>query len=162
MPQWTGPKGLIDGWGYVYAREEVYWPLSCPALPVTCDGKVLCLGQTLHVASPAAEAPQTSQHSCLHQKPLTLTDTSARAQGVPRGLSGLVEAGGRRHGLSPGHWQVLGPAWHFGERPLAAFQRTKEQKMLWEEEQGGRCVESSQKWWCFDSVKVGRRDQLES
>lgn len=51
MPQWTGPKGLVGGWGYVYARQEMY----CPALPVTCDGKVLCLGQTLHVASPAAE-----------------------------------------------------------------------------------------------------------
>lgn len=45
---------------------------------------------------------RTSQHSYLHQKPLTPTDLSARAQGVPRGLSGLVEAGSRRHGLSPG------------------------------------------------------------
>lgn len=102
-----GPRWWV---GLCLCQEEVCWPLSCPALPVTCDGKVLCLGQTLHVASPAAEAPQTSQHSCLHQKPLTLTDLSARAQGVPRGLSGLVEAGGRRHGLSPGHWQGLVPA----------------------------------------------------
>lgn len=121
------PPSGRDGGAFLVGKT-VSVPGPVKPCPIACDGRAPCLEQ---VAGPVPEVPQTS---------LNPDWPPCQGPGCARGLSGLVEAGDRRHGLSSGYWQGAGPVGHFGESPMAAFLRTEERGVLWEgEDEGAVC-----------------------
>lgn len=116
----------------------------CPAQPhiTECDGKVL-------YPEPTQQVGQLSSFRRLPSTAVSNSGPELRPASLP-GSRVCSEAWQRQReeGMDclQGHWQGSGPGQHFGESPLAAFQKT--------EEQGWGFVESIQKWWGLDSVKV--------